>query len=111
MAWGDGPPVAPRCGGGPGPSRWLAALPPLPAYAPLSLPALEGRYRLMADGPLVADPLRRELAPLDELPDPHAAKPELLGSLSDAVELGDHEARPLPSSPLCGDKCGSTAAA
>ena len=75
---------------------WSGALPPLPAHSPLSLPALEGRYRLVADGPLVADPLGRELAPLDELPDPHPAETKLLGSLGDAVELGDHDARPLP---------------
>ena len=75
---------------------WSSALPPLPAYSPLPLPALEGRYCLVADGPLVADPLGRELAPLDELPDPHSAETELLGSLGDAIEFGDHDVRPLP---------------
>ena len=33
---------------------------------------------------------------LMSLPDPHSAETELLGSLGDAIEFGDHDVRPLP---------------
>ena len=52
--------------------------------------ALEGCYRLVADGPLVALPLGGELVLLDELPDADAAEFEHRGGFRDGVELGRH---------------------